>query len=668
MPLLCAPARPTDGHELPRRLHLRRPGHGPMTSVMFQTYDPPEPAQSSSQRVERLREMMAKRGLDALLVPRVGRAPGRVRGRRRPSACAGSPGFPAPPASPSSPRKAAALFVDGRYTMQARDQIDAHTFQILRHSATPNRPSGCGAQLSRRWRRRLRSVAAHWPADRGAGENPRAQGHQAQGARQPIPSTASGDGRGRPRRARPSIPHPLKYAGKAARAEARRPAGRPAQGGAGRGHSRRCPIPSLGCSTSAAPTSPHNPVPLAFAVLPATGKAELFIDPAKVGAEAQSASERHRQGRASRPPRAAADGAETHGQARPPRPQYGRRAGSSASSRAAKRASSAAPDPCLLPKARQERRRDQGRARGAHARRGRRRALSRLARPRVAPRGTLDEIAAVRQLETSAAKPRRCSEISFDTISGAGPNGAIVHYRVTDGDQPPAASRASFSHRLRARNTSTAPPTSRARSPSASRRARCSERFTLVLKGHIAIATARFPKGTRGVDLDPFARRALWEAGLDFDHGTGHGIGSYLSVHEGPQRISQARHDRARAGHDHLQRARLLQGRRLRHPHREPGAGRRAAEAGRRRSRDHGVRNAHACAHGPAARSCPSFSRLQSSTGSTPIMRACARSSARSWDPSTAPGWRRRRRPSADRAGMRGKRDQARYRRGLDVC
>jgi Xaa-Pro aminopeptidase len=60
-----------------------------------------------------------------------------------------------------------------------------------------------------------------------------------------------------------------------------------------------------------------------------------------------------------------------------------------------------------------------------------------------------------------------------------------------------------------------------------------------VLKGHIAIATARFPKGTRGVDLDPFARRALWEAGLDFDHGTGHGVGSYLSVHEGPQGISR---------------------------------------------------------------------------------------------------------------------------------
>jgi Xaa-Pro aminopeptidase len=63
--------------------------------------------------------------------------------------------------------------------------------------------------------------------------------------------------------------------------------------------------------------------------------------------------------------------------------------------------------------------------------------------------------------------------------------------------------------------------------------------YGLVLRAHIAIATARFPKGTRGQDLDPFARRPLWDAGLDFDHGTGHGVGSYLSVHEGPQRLSR---------------------------------------------------------------------------------------------------------------------------------
>ncbi len=107
------------------------------------------------------------------------------------------------------------------------------------------------------------------------------------------------------------------------------------------------------------------------------------------------------------------------------------------------------------------------------------------------------------------------------------------------------------------------------------------ERFTLVLKGHIAIARAVFPDGIAGAQLDPFARQALWAHGLDFDHGTGHGVGSYLSVHEGPARISKLGNIAAQARHDPVERARLLQSRRIRHPDREPGAG----GGGRRRSR-----------------------------------------------------------------------------------
>ena len=100
------------------------------------------------------------------------------------------------------------------------------------------------------------------------------------------------------------------------------------------------------------------------------------------------------------------------------------------------------------------------------------------------------------------------------------------------------------------------------------------ERFTLVLKGHIALATARFPRGTTGSQLDALARLALWRAGLDYDHGTGHGVGFYLGVHEGPQRISKLpSRVRAAAGHGRLERARLLQAGRLRHPHRESGGG-----------------------------------------------------------------------------------------------
>ena len=99
------------------------------------------------------------------------------------------------------------------------------------------------------------------------------------------------------------------------------------------------------------------------------------------------------------------------------------------------------------------------------------------------------------------------------------------------------------------------------------------DRFTRVLKGHIAIARIVFPKGHDGRADRPVRSQALWEAGLDFDHGTGHGIGSYLSVHEGPQRIAKIGHTPLEVGHDAVERARLLQDRRIRHPDREPDPG-----------------------------------------------------------------------------------------------
>jgi Xaa-Pro aminopeptidase len=133
-------------------------------------------------------------------------------------------------------------------------------------------------------------------------------------------------------------------------------------------------------------------------------------------------------------------------------------------------------------------------------------------------------------------------DLSFDTISGAGPNGAIVHYRVT-----PETNR-----RLRPGElylvdsggqyldgTTDVTRTVAIGEPTQDQR----EHFTRVLRGHIGLARARFPKGTTGAQLDVLARQSLWQAGLDFDHGTGHGVGSYLCVHEGPQRISRFSHD-----------------------------------------------------------------------------------------------------------------------------
>ena len=157
---------------------------------------------------------------------------------------------------------------------------------------------------------------------------------------------------------------------------------------------------------------------------------------------------------------------------------------------------------------------------------------------REAPKRSLFEIDAVEALESFRRDTGALKDVSFPTIAGTGPNGAIVHYRVTrktnrriaPGDLLLIDSGAQFED-----GTTDVTRTIAIGTPSPEMR----DRFTRVLRGHIAIATAVFPDGTSGAQLDSFARQFLWRAGLDFGHGTGHGVGSYLSVHEGPARISK---------------------------------------------------------------------------------------------------------------------------------
>jgi Xaa-Pro aminopeptidase len=154
-----------------------------------------------------------------------------------------------------------------------------------------------------------------------------------------------------------------------------------------------------------------------------------------------------------------------------------------------------------------------------------------------APKGGLDELKASDRLEALRSEASELRDLSFDTISGAGPNGAIVHYRASEATNRPLAMNSIYlvdSGGQYEDGTTDITRTVVIGEPTAEMR----DRFTRVLKGHIAIATALFPKGTRGSQLDSFARRPLWDAGLDYAHGTGHGVGSFLSVHEGPQRIS----------------------------------------------------------------------------------------------------------------------------------
>ncbi len=157
---------------------------------------------------------------------------------------------------------------------------------------------------------------------------------------------------------------------------------------------------------------------------------------------------------------------------------------------------------------------------------------------REAPRGTLTEIDAVEALESFRRDTGLLKDISFPTIAGAGPDGAIVHYRVTRKTNRVIAPGELFlidSGGQYEDGTTDITRTIAVGAPSAEMR----DRFTRVLKGHIAIARAIFPDGTTGAQLNSFARQFLWSEGLDFDHGTGHGVGSYLSVHEGPARISK---------------------------------------------------------------------------------------------------------------------------------
>ncbi|MFT0861900.1 aminopeptidase P family protein [Ancylobacter sp. G4_0304] len=157
---------------------------------------------------------------------------------------------------------------------------------------------------------------------------------------------------------------------------------------------------------------------------------------------------------------------------------------------------------------------------------------------REAHDGGLTEIDCVCALESFRRETGRLKDISFPTIAGAGPNGALPHYRVSEASNRPLNPGELFVIDSGAQyedGTTDVTRTLTVGTPSDEMR----DRFTRVLKGHIAIQRSVFPAGTTGAQLDPFARRSLWEAGLDFDHGTGHGVGAYLSVHEGPARISK---------------------------------------------------------------------------------------------------------------------------------
>ncbi len=279
----------------------------------------------------------------------------------------------------------------------------------------------------------------------------------------------------------------------------------------------------------------HTPVALAYALVRSDGTADLFVDPDKVGDEV-----RKFLGNGVRlHDRDAFEGALSEFKDKLVAVDPERSV--AAIPRALERAGArvwAVRDPAVLPKAIKNGAEVAGH-RAAQARDGA--AVSRFLKwvDDTAPAGELDEMIAADKLESLRREHGDLKDLSFDTISAYGPNGALPHYKGT------AESNLKFKpgtlYLVDSGGQYEDGTTDITRTvPIGKPTAEMIDRFTRVLQGHIAIATAIFPKGTRGTQLDSFARRPLWEAGCDYAHGTGHGVGAFLAVHEGPQRISPA--------------------------------------------------------------------------------------------------------------------------------
>jgi Xaa-Pro aminopeptidase len=501
-----------------------------MFEAKFQTFKDEGDKSQSGARLQALRAELTRQGLDAFIFSRADEhqneyvPPCEER-------VAWLTGFTGSAAVVTVLADKAALFTDGRYTLQAKDQIDTALFSIEHMVEKPaskwlaeKLPTGAALGYDP-WRTTADGVERLEKAAKEAGsrlvavkENP----VDAIWRDRPAPPLT------------PVVLHGVNFSGEESAKKITRIREVLAKEKVG--------VAVLSDPASVAWTFnirgadvAHTPLPLSWAILPREGEPQLFVDARKLSNEVRDTLAKLADIREPRELEV-----ELHEAAR------GKSVRLDSPTAAAKLAEivqqaggsiSKGADPVTNLKAIKNETEIAG-MRAAHLRDGV--ALTRYLAwlTREALGGKISEIDAVAALETFRRETGKLKEISFPTISGAGPNGAIVHYRVTEATNRKLQSGELFlvdSGGQYEDGTTDVTRTVAIGRPTAEMR----ERFTLVLKGHIAIARAVFPAGTNGAQLDPFARRPLWEAGLDFDHGTGHGVGSYLSVHEGPARISK---------------------------------------------------------------------------------------------------------------------------------
>jgi Xaa-Pro aminopeptidase len=489
-----------------------------------------------AERLAALRQELARRGVDGFLVPRGDEH----QGEYVPAAAErlawltgfkGSAGFACVLAD------AAAIFVDGRYTLQVGQEVDGALF-TARHVTDAPLSDWLEGQLKPGqrlaydpWLHTEEQVRRLDKAVNGLGASLAAlDGNpvDAVWADRPAPPKAK------------IRPHDLALAGRSS-AEKREALGAQLAKAGVAAAVLTLPDSIAWLLNVRGGDVAHSPLPLSFALLHADGGVEWFVDPDKLTPEVTAGLG---NAVAVEAPARLADGLDRLGKAGAKvmaDPATAARWVFDRLRTAGAEVVNGA-DPCLLPKACKNTVELDG-MRRAHRRDGA--ALSRFlhwldaeAGARAGSDTPLGEMEAAERLAAFREATGELRDLSFDTIAGSGPNGAIVHYRVSEESDRPLGAGELFlcdSGGQYPDGTTDVTRTIAIGVPSAEMR----RRFTLVLKGHIALARARFPKGTTGSQLDTVARYALWQEGLDYDHGTGHGVGSYLNVHEGPQRVSK---------------------------------------------------------------------------------------------------------------------------------
>ena len=498
---------------------------------MFQSFDDISDPAQGAEHTRHLKKELKSRGLDYFLVPRTDEYQGEYVAAYAErlawiSGFTGSAGF-----AIITPRKAM-LFVDGRYTIQAAAQVDDKTYEILnipetspflwlKENVKPGQKIGFDPKLITIHQANQLAKIAN---DTGAKTAPQKTN--------PIDTIW-------PDQPKPPMedirPHPLKYSG--VKAAEKITAIQQALNDANEDATILTdPLSIAWCLNIRGGDIPHTPIVLATAIIDKKAKPQLFVDPEKL----TPAAEKHLKNTTSiQPPKELFAALKQLAKSKPKIRLDPNNCPSVYADFLEKNGAiiSHGADLCIKPRAIKNTIEQSG-SRTAHHRDGI--AVTKFLAwlDESAPKSKMTEISAAKKLEQFRAETGVLKELSFDTISGAGPNGAIVHYRVTNATDRRLKSGELFLIDSGAQYLEGTTDITRTIAIGRPSQEMC-ERFTRVLKGHIALANARFPIGTRGVDLDVLARHSLWAAGLDYDHGTGHGVGSYLAVHEGPQNISK---------------------------------------------------------------------------------------------------------------------------------